>query len=79
MLDRIDGERYRGQHEQHRGDGRRFGERRGRASRAKCSLTALSAEGCRYVSRLAALQEDDNDKKQANHYVDDCHQNDHGI
>ena len=78
MSDGVDGKSYRGQHEEHCREGGGFGERRGRTARAKRSLTTLTAEGCRNVPGLTALQQNDNNKEQANHYVDDGDKDDHG-
>lgn len=78
MANGVDGERYRRQHEQHCRERGGFGERRGRAAGTKGGLAALSAEGCRNVSGLTALQKNDNDEEQANHYVDDGDKDDHG-
>src|SRR5205807_7367447 len=74
------GEGHGRQHEENGRNRSRFGESRGRAARAKRGLTALPAEGCRDVSGLAALQQNDDDQKQTNDDVDDGNKNDeHGI
>ena len=79
MSDGINGERYRRQHKQYSRERRRFGKCCGRATRAKCGLTALSAKSRRNVSGLTALQQNDNNEKQANHYMDGSDQDDHEI
>ena len=71
MFDGVDGKRYRGQHEKHGGDGGRFRERGGCAAGAEGRLAALASECCRDVASFTALQEDDDDQKQAYDHVND--------
>ncbi len=71
MFDGVNGERNRGQHEQNSRNRGRFRKRRGCAARAKRGLTPLSAEGCRNVPSLPALQQYNDNQKQANNHVND--------
>ncbi len=79
MLDGVNGERDRRQHEENGRNRGRPGERRGGTPRAERGLAALSAEGRRNVPGLAALQQNNDDQKQTNNDVDDGDQDNHGF
>jgi len=79
MFRGVDGERHRGQHEENGRDGGCLGERRGCAPRPEGRLTALSAECSRNISSLAALEQHNNNQKQADENVDDGDEYDHEI
>jgi hypothetical protein len=79
LLDGVDGEGYRRQHEKNGRNGSCSGERCGCAAWAKRGLTTLSAEGRRDVPSLPALQQNDNNQKQANDHVDDGDKENHEI
>ncbi len=69
----------RSEHEGHRRPSGCFGECAGCSSRSESRLAALSAECCRDVATLAALQQDDNDDEEANQDVDGGDDVDHKI
>ena len=69
---RNNGERNRRQHEYDRRDRRRLGEQCRRTSRPERGLGTHAAKRPREIGRLAALQKDHNDEKQAHNYVHDC-------
>ena len=79
MLRRVDRECDGRQHEQNRGDGRRLGQRRGRASRTKGGLAALTAKSGGNVPSAATLQQDHDDQEEAHDYVHNSDENDHEI
>lgn len=80
LLDGVNGERYRRQHEENGRNSRGSGQRCGRATRAERGLAPLTAEGRRDVSGLSALQQNNDDQKQTNHHVDDGDKDhEHGI
>ena len=69
LLDGVDRERDRGQHEYDGGDSGCLGKSSGCTTRTECRLTALSAKGCGNIASFAALQQHNHDQKQANDYV----------
>ena len=77
MFDGVDRKGHGGQHEDNGGNGSGLGKSCGRAARTKRRLAALAAKGRRDVPRLTALQEHDNDQKQADDYMDDSNENNH--
>jgi len=79
MFRGVDGEGHRGQHEENGRDGGRFGERRSRTPRPEGSLTALSAECRRNISSFAALEQHNNNQKQADENVNNSDEYDHEI
>lgn len=76
----MNGKGDRSKHEEHCRNCGRAGEGGGCAARAECRLAALSTKGGGDVTGFAALQQNDDDQKQANDHMDDGDKdNKHGI